>query len=33
MQAKIWNNSTWIKETQPSKLKEIWGGVFIKERF
>lgn len=25
MQAKIWNNSTWIKETNPHKLRVMFG--------
>lgn len=24
MQARIWNNSTWVSETDPAKLKELF---------
>ena len=33
MQAKIWNNSTWITETQPQRLKEKFGGVLLESGF
>lgn len=33
MQAKIWNNSGWIAETNPSRLKEQVGGVILKAGF
>lgn len=33
MRAKIWNNSTWINETNPNKLKELWMGVLLKSGF
>ncbi len=33
MQAKIWNNSTWITETQPQRLKEKLGGVLLESGF
>lgn len=33
MQAKIWNNSAWIAETTPSRLKELLGGVILQSGF
>ena len=33
MQAKIWNINQWIKETNPSILKEIYEGILRKSGF